>query len=296
MLELKSLSKRYGSKPGVWAIEDVTFGLAAGEIVGLVGSNGAGKTTTMSIVAGLIGETGGEVLCQGSVLPVRAPRAWLGAWVGEPGFYGHLTGADHLRATAGLKGINLSRAEAERRLAAVGLVADDSRRRVGRYSTGMRQRLAYATAVVGDPEVVMLDEPTSGLDPEGIRLILDDLVARAKNGAAVLLSSHRLAEIETVADRIVMLARGRSIEVDKAERRQVSRIRCEDPVQAEVVLARNVKVVRLGRNVVVDGGVETHASILALLEGAGIEVLSIDSDSPTLEEIFLLHLVEPVSE
>jgi len=291
VLRLTSLAKRYGGPRGVWAIQHVGLDVRRGQIVGLVGPNGAGKTTTLSVVAGLIAPTSGEVFFEGRRCPDREPRAWLGAWVGEPGFYGHLSGVQHIRAVASLRGVRMSSADALTKLATVGLEGNVAHRKVRSYSTGMRQRLAYATTTTGDPQVIMLDEPTAGLDPEGIRLLLDDLVARASAGAAVLVSSHRLAEVESVADQITMIVEGRSEELPTAGMTTVARIRCSDVLAAEALAQGDYTVARLGRTLVTENGLDDRvAAIEADLREHGIEILSIETGAPTLEERFLLQV------
>jgi ABC-2 type transport system ATP-binding protein len=293
ILQMQRLAKRYGGPRGIWAIQEVEFSVHSGEVVGLVGPNGAGKTTSMSIVAGLVAPTSGTVSYGGRRCLDRQPRPWLGAWVGEPGFYGHLSGQQHIRAVASLRGTRLSVGDAVDRLNTVGLGPDVAGRRVKSYSTGMRQRLAYAMATVGDPPVVMLDEPTAGLDPEGIRLLLDDLIRRASDGAAVLVSSHRLAEIESVADRIVLLVGGKSEELSTDAGMKVARLRCDDVTRAEELARGYGGVARLGRVLVIEDGRAGRANAIRdLLRRSGIEITSVESGPATLEERFLLQVAK----
>lgn len=287
IMEVRALAKRYGRDRLV--LRDVSFEVHAGEIVGLVGPNGVGKTTTLAIAAGLIGATAGGIWHDGRRCPDRQPRPWLGAWVGEPGFYGHLTGAAHLRATAGLRGVPLSRADAVQRLAEVGLDRTDAGRKVRTYSTGMRRRLAFATATAGDIGAVLLDEPTSGLDPEGIRLMLDRLVALAGRGVGVVLSSHRLGEVESICDAVVLIHQGVSRPLQpRSGEHPVVRVRPDRLDEAQRVLAADHRVLRLGRVLVV---ADTRlADIHRVLAPVGVTVEWHDEGPATLEEMFLLSV------
>ncbi len=288
VLEVDRLAKRFVARPPVWAIRDVSVRVAPGEIVGLVGPNGAGKTTTLAIVAGLIAPTGGKVRFDGEFCAPRTPRPWLGCWVGEPGFYGHLSGLRHLEVTLGLRGVRFDRRRLLELLDAVGLEGTDARRRVRDYSTGMRRRLAYASATAANPPVVMLDEPTAGLDPMGIRAILDDLVERAERGAMVLLSSHRLAEVESICDRIYLIAKGVSRELTSGSWGDVIRIRCSDPERAQLVLAFRGGF-RIGRTVVLPAEGNDLPAIVEELRRDGIEVAGGDTGPATLEEAFFME-------
>jgi ABC-type multidrug transport system ATPase subunit len=288
LFELEHVAKRYRGRPAVWAARDVTVSVDAGEIVGLVGPNGAGKTTSLAVAAGLIAQSGGVVRFAGEECPPRDPRRWLGAWVGEPGFYGHLSGVEHLRATLGLRGVRLSRSDAVALLERVGIGATEARRRVGDYSTGMRRRLAYAGATGAESAVLILDEPTSGLDPVGIRSLLDDLVDRADRGTAVLLSSHRLAEVESVCDRIYLISNGVSRELAHGSLGRVLRVRCSDPDSA-VSLLDDLGAVRIGRTVVVaDADVEID-TISARLRSGNVAIEVVEVGEATLEETFFIE-------
>jgi ABC-2 type transport system ATP-binding protein len=292
MLEIDSVAKRFVGRPPVWAVRDVSARIAPGEIVGLVGPNGAGKTTTLAIAAGLIAQTAGTVRFGGAACPPREPRPWLGCWIGEPGFYGHLRGVTHLRVTMSLKGVNLDSRSLYQLLERVGLHATDADRRVRDYSTGMRRRLAYASAAGMESPVLMLDEPTAGLDPIGIRAILDDLVTRAERGTAVLLSSHRLAEVESVCDRIYLISQGAARELTPGSWGAVLRIRCSDPAVAQQLLSTR-HAFRVGRNVVLSAQGNPVRTVLDELERRGIEVEAIETAPATLEEAFFIESEEP---
>jgi ABC-2 type transport system ATP-binding protein len=207
MLEIRaqSLTKDFGA---VRAADDVSFEIAPGRVVGLLGPNGSGKTTTMRMLLGLVAPTSGQALIGGrrfTDLDVPA-RAEVGAVLEAGSFDPRRSGRDHLRVLATEAG--LSRRRVDEVLELVGL-REAADRRAGTFSLGMGQRLSLAAALLGDPGVLVLDEPTNGLDPAGIRWLRDLLRGFAGEGRTVLLSSHVLAEVAQTADEVLILDRGR---------------------------------------------------------------------------------------
>ncbi|HEX5496437.1 MAG TPA: ATP-binding cassette domain-containing protein [Mycobacteriales bacterium] len=205
-IAVQGLTKRYR---GVIAVDDLSFDVRAGAVTGFFGPNGAGKTTTLAAIAGLARPTSGRALVNGT--PVDATRSdarLLGVHIEPCGAHPGRTGRAHLRWLAALAG--LPRRRVSEVLASVGLdqAAD---RRVGKYSTGMRQRLGLAAALLGDPEILLLDEPANGLDPQGIRWLRALLRERAERGGTVLVSSHVLAEAAQTVDDVVVIHRGRLV-------------------------------------------------------------------------------------
>ena len=198
------LAKSYGSHV---AVADVSFTVRRASIVGILGPNGAGKTTTLRSLLGLIEPTSGTALFGSTRYrdlpePSRLVGALLDAHVGHPG----RTAAGHLSVIGAPLGI--PRARVEEVLGQVGL-ADAARRRIGGFSQGMRQRLGLASALLGEPEILVLDEPSNGLDPDGIRWLRHTLRDFAAAGGTVLLSSHVLAEVAQTAEEIVVIGQGR---------------------------------------------------------------------------------------
>lgn len=202
VLELDGVTKRYDDRD---VVSDITLALSAGEKLALLGHNGAGKSTLIRLILGLAPIDGGGISIAGAA-PGTAEARRLTAYLPETvAFHRLLSGREQLRAFARMKGEAL--ATADDLLERVGL-ARDGNRRIGTYSKGMRQRLGLAQALIGRPRLVLLDEPTSGLDPVArwdFYGIIDQLAA---DGAAVLLSSHALTEIEARTDRIAMLRAG----------------------------------------------------------------------------------------
>jgi ABC-2 type transport system ATP-binding protein len=202
-IEIQGLSKRFGS---VQAVSDMTFEVSSGRVTGFLGPNGAGKSTTLRMLLGLVRPDRGTGTFGGKRYEeLEHPSGHIGAVLENASFHPGRSGRNHLRvlATAG-------RHPDERvseLLEQVGLT-EAADRRVKGYSMGMRQRLAIAAALLGDPEVLILDEPTNGLDPPGIRWIRDLLRAEAGRGRAVLVSSHLLSEVEQSVDEVVVIAKG----------------------------------------------------------------------------------------
>jgi ABC-2 type transport system ATP-binding protein len=202
-ITLDGLTKRYGS---VTAVDRLTFEVAPGRVTGFLGPNGAGKTTTLRMLLGLVAPTSGRALIDGRrYAELDRPRHAVGAVLEATGFHPGRRGRDHLRILAGSAGIPGSRVEEA--LARVGLT-DAADRRVGGYSLGMRQRLGLASALLGDPQVLVLDEPANGLDPEGMADLRDLLRDLAAEGRTVLMSSHVLSEVAQTVDQVVIVAGG----------------------------------------------------------------------------------------
>ncbi|KIF68166.1 ABC transporter ATP-binding protein [Streptomyces sp. AcH 505] len=200
VVHINGLTKRYGE---LTAVEDVTFTVGSGRVVGLLGRNGAGKTTTLRILLGLARPTSGSATVFGhpyAELPDAAHR--VGVSIDGIGPSNAATGRGDLRIWA--KTLGISRARVDDVLERVGL-ASDAHRKLKGYSTGMKQRHALATALLADPELLILDEPANGLDPDGIRWLRELLRSLADEGRTVLVSSHLLAEVEQMADDIVIL-------------------------------------------------------------------------------------------
>lgn len=201
-IEVRALTKRFGHRA---AVEDLSFAVPRGSIVGLLGPNGAGKSTTLRAIVGLLRPTRGDCLIDGEPFAARRdPASGVGVHMDGFGFEPGITARRHLeicRLAAGAP-----RRRVDEVLEEVGL-ADDARRRVKAFSTGMTQRLGLAAALIGSPRTLILDEPANGLDPDGIRWLrrfLRDFVAR---GGTVLVSSHQLPELEQVVDQIVVIKR-----------------------------------------------------------------------------------------
>ncbi len=204
MIEVRNLTKVYGATT---AVHDLSFTVRPGVVTGFLGPNGAGKSTTMRAIVGLHRPTRGEVLVGGRRYEASpAPLHEVGALLDARAVHPHRTARNHLLAVAATHGIGPDRVEEVLELVGLQAVA---RRRVGGFSLGMSQRLGIATALLGDPRVVLLDEPVNGLDPEGIRWVRELLRTLADEGRTVLVSSHLMSEMAVTADHLVILGRGR---------------------------------------------------------------------------------------
>jgi ABC-2 type transport system ATP-binding protein len=207
LIEVEHLTKRFGN---TLAVDDLSFKVREGSITGFLGPNGAGKTTTLRVVLGLVRPTSGSARVLGH--PYRAletPTGQVGAVLEASSFHPGRSGRNHLRVVSAAS--DLPRSRVEEVLEIVGL-SGDAGRRVGGYSLGMRQRLSLAAALLGDPRVFVLDEPANGLDPQGIRWLRELLQSLAGEGRTILISSHVLAEVEQIADEVVIIHRGKFVE------------------------------------------------------------------------------------
>jgi len=207
MIEVQELTKRY---EGRTAVDRLTFTVRAGEILGLVGPNGAGKTTTMRAITGIHPPTSGTVRIAGHDVerdPIAAKRL-LAMIPDEPQLFSSLTVWEHLDFTARVYGVRGWQAAAERLLGELELL-DRRGSMADELSRGMRQKVAVATAFLHEPQALLLDEPLTGLDPRGIRTLYDSLRRRAAAGAAIVLSSHLLGQIEGLCTSFLILRQGR---------------------------------------------------------------------------------------
>lgn len=205
-IEVRGLTKRYGPDT---VVDDLSFTVEPGQVTGFLGPNGAGKSTTMKLILGLAAPTRGSVTIGGRRyrdLPV--PLTEVGALLDAGAVHGGRKAHDHLLALAVSNG--LPRRRVGEVLARTGLESVAGKR-AGGFSLGMRQRLGIAAALLGDPRVLIFDEPVNGLDPEGIRWIRDFMRSLAREGRAVLVSSHLMSEMAQTADHLVVIGRGRLV-------------------------------------------------------------------------------------
>jgi ABC-2 type transport system ATP-binding protein len=288
-IEIRNLTKRFG---GVDAVRDLTFDAEPGRVTAFLGPNGAGKSTTLKALLGLIHPTGGSATFGGRRYDeLEHPSSTVGAVLEDASFHPGRSGRNHLRVLAAAGGHPPSRAD--ELLAYVGL-RDAGRRRVKGYSMGMRQRLAIAAALLGDPRILVLDEPANGLDPPGIRWLRDMLRRLAGEGRTVLVSSHLLAEVAQSVDDVVVIAggelraRGPLEEVLGAGGRVASAlVRTREAARlAEALEARRLRVERTGDDALVVHGAGP-AEVGEVAAGAGVALSHLSSRSRSLEDVFL---------
>ena len=217
MLDVRGLRKSYAA---LVAVDDVSFALRAGELVGLLGPNGAGKTTTVSMVAGLVTPTAGQVLIGGEPLAgdTDPKKRRIGLVPQDLALYDELTALQNLRFFGAL--YNLDTATLTGNIASaldlVGL-ADRANHRVSTFSGGMKRRLNLAASLLHDPDILLLDEPTVGVDPQSRNAIFDNLETLKARGKALLYTTHYMEEVERLADRVVIVDHGRVVASDTLE-------------------------------------------------------------------------------
>lgn len=303
-LAAHGLSKRYEEIPAVDALD---LSVERGELFGFLGPNGAGKTTTIRMALGLILPTAGGVELFGEpVVADRAPLARVGALVEEPAFWKYLSGRRNLEYFARAGGDRADRhARLERIdgvLARVGLT-EAADKRVKAYSQGMRQRLGLALSLLGTPELLVLDEPTNGLDPSGMREMRTLLRGLADEGTTIFVSSHLLAEVEAMCDRVGVMAHGRLLAQGPpaALRGRVETLRIEVD---DLANARRVVGEAAGFSLVADGGEPSQragsgvvrvalddgastATLNAALVAAGVGVFELAPERSSLEDVFM---------
>ena len=204
MIEVNELTKRYRDTV---AVDRLSFTVKPGEVTGFLGPNGAGKTTTMRMLLGLVAPTSGDALVGGRrYVAIDRPLREVGTLLDAGDVHPGRSAVNHLRWLARSNGIAATRVTTL--LEEVGL-AGVARKRVGGFSLGMRQRLGIAAALLGDPAVLVFDEPVNGLDPQGMRWIRGLLRDLAGEGRTILISSHLMSEMELIADRLIIIGRGR---------------------------------------------------------------------------------------
>jgi ABC-2 type transport system ATP-binding protein len=216
MIEVEHLTKRFGA---TLAVDDISFSVQKGEIVGFLGRNGAGKTTTMRILTGSLGATEGRAMV-GNVDVMERPREvkrMIGYLPEVPPLYTEMTVRGYLRFCANVKGAEKPKQAVERVIGQVGLTGV-SHRIIDHLSKGYRQRVGIAQALVHDPKVLILDEPVSGLDPAQRKEIVDLIEELAQGEVTIVLSTHVLAEVEPVCDRVVIIHNGRIVAQDTVEK------------------------------------------------------------------------------
>jgi ABC-2 type transport system ATP-binding protein len=202
ILSINSLHKRYGK---IHAVNNVSFEIKKGNVYGILGPNGSGKSTTLGIVLNVVNKTSGSYSWFGGTTETHDALKKVGAIIERPNFYPYMTAYDNLKLVCKIKGAPYSKVD--EKLALVGLLErKDSKFR--NFSLGMKQRLAIASALLNDPEILILDEPTNGLDPQGIRQIRDIINLIASQGTTILLASHLLDEVEKVCTHVVVLRKG----------------------------------------------------------------------------------------
>lgn len=202
ILSIKNLNKKFGN---LHAVKNVSFEIEKGNVYGILGPNGSGKSTTLGIVLNVVNKTSGDYAWFGGTVATHEALKKVGAIIERPNFYPYMSAKENLELVCKIKGIPYTKVQ--EKLELVGLwERKDSNFRT--FSLGMKQRLAIASALLNDPEILILDEPTNGLDPQGIHQIRDLIRQIAQNGTTILLASHLLDEVEKVCSHVVVLRKG----------------------------------------------------------------------------------------
>ncbi len=304
MITVEHLTKRFG---GHVAVDDLSFTVAAGEVLGFLGPNGAGKTTTMRMVTGFLPPTGGRISLDGFNLlddPIAVKRR-IGYLPENPPIYPELTVRRYLEFVADIKDVPMGRraAQVDQAIERANL-GEVRNKRIGKLSKGFKQRVGLAQAIVHEPPVLVLDEPTSSLDPKQ-RVEVRDLIAALRGRHTVILSTHILPEVSQIADRVFIISRGKVMAVDTPANLS-RRMRGSELVVVEIAAATEgdvtpllaqlpgvARVATSTSNGVVTARVETaaavdvRADIAAAIVGRSWRLLGLRVESLSLEEIFL---------
>jgi ABC-type multidrug transport system ATPase subunit len=287
VVQTQDLTKRYGDR---LAVDRVSMTVRRGEVYGFLGPNGAGKTTTLRMMLGLIRPASGTATVLGRPAGSSEVTTRVGALVEGPGFYPYLTGRDNLRVMARYR--KLPDSVVEEALERVDL-ADRGDDKFRAYSLGMKQRLGVASALMGDPELIVLDEPTNGLDPAGMADMRQLIVALARGGQTVLLSSHLLDEVQEICDRVGVISHGVLLrESTVSELRGGTSLTVRGlPVDRALAVAMRIAgddAVRVdGDRLLLDLDPEQAPRLTRALVEEGVEVHEVRGIERTLEEVFL---------
>ncbi|NGO79650.1 ABC transporter ATP-binding protein [Streptomyces sp. YC504] len=266
MIEANELTKRYGGKT---AVHDLTFTVRPGRVTGFLGPNGAGKSTTLRMILGLHAPTSGTVTVDGRPFADR-PRGLrhIGSLLDAHDVHGGRSGRAQLEALA--RSNRIPRSRVDEVLAEVGLT-DAARRRIGGYSLGMKQRLGIASALLGDPPVLLFDEPLNGLDPEGVRWVRGLFRRLAEEGRTVFVSSHLMSEMENAADDLIVIGRGALLAAepltDFAARGTRAHVTVRTPQAAELIgllTAVDADVTSYGERLEITGATAPEIARIAL--------------------------------
>src|SRR5438477_1944348 len=287
IVETHGLTKRYGSR--VLAVDSIDMSVRRGEVYGFLGPNGAGKTTTLRMLVGLIRPNAGTATVAGHTPGSAAGLAKIGSLIESPGYYPYLSGRENLLVIADLAGVDSKRVDEVLDLVEL---ASRAGRKFGTYSTGMKQRLGVAVALLKDPELPILDEPTNGLDPQGMaemRKLIKDI---GQGDRTVLLSSHLLGEVEQICDRVGVISNGKLVKQSTVQDllgEEGVLVRAQPIEQAQEVLTKMFGAEAISRQ---DGALHlktkpsNSVDINRQLVAAGIGVSELRPFERSLEEVF----------
>ena len=289
VIETDNLSKRYGN---TLAVDGISFQVERGQVFGFLGPNGSGKTTTIGMLLGIITPTGGtfRLLGHGGNKGLHEARRRVGATLETPNFYPYLSGLDNLRIVANVK--RVGRKDIGEVLDLVGLTARQ-KDHFSKYSLGMKQRLALAATMLGDPELIILDEPANGLDPDGMREIREIIGRLAARGKTIFLSSHLLWEVERTCTHVAIISRGRVVRQTSVQNlvsaSVFAGVRAEDMKALRAALEaypEGVSVAADGDLLLIELRTDDLGSLNRYLSGQGIFASHLARQHATLEQVF----------
>ncbi len=287
IVETHSLSKRYGN--GVLAVDSVDMSVRRGEVYGFLGPNGAGKTTTLRMLVGLIRPTSGTAAVAGHAPGDPAGLARTGSLIEAPGFYPYLSGRENLRVVADMASVDGRRVE---EVLDVVELRSRASRKFGTYSTGMKQRLGVAAAMLKDPDLLILDEPTNGLDPQGMAEMRKLIKEIGQGDRTVLLSSHLLGEVEQICDRVGVISNGRLVKQSTVQDligEEGVLVRAQPIDRAQELLTKMFGIDAISRQ---NGAIhlktkpENSVQVNRMLMAAGVDVSELRTFERSLEEVF----------
>lgn len=289
ILSLNNLTKKFGP---LTAVDNLSFTIEKGNVYGILGPNGSGKSTTLGIVLNVVNKTSGSFTWFDGETTTHDALKKVGAIIERPNFYPYMTASQNLNLVAKIKGV--SEDKIDEKLDLVGLYErKDSRFKT--FSLGMKQRLAIASALLNDPEILILDEPTNGLDPQGIHQIREIIKKIASSGTTILLASHLLDEVEKVCTHVVILRKGKALYSGSVEGMNASHgfftLQAEDMVKLQAFLEGNGsfgKIKQEGESLIAYLNEPMEATMLnEMLFKQGIILSRLDKRKESLEEQFL---------
>lgn len=287
MIQLINLTKKYADKT---AVNNISFQIHPGVVTGFLGPNGAGKSTTIRMILNLAIPTAGNVTVDGKVFAnLSNPLKKIGAMVDANAIDSRLTPKQYLRILTTASG--LAKEKVEEVLSLVGLKEVENKK-IGKFSFGMRQRVGLAAALIGDPETIILDEPFNGLDVDGIHWLRTSLRDLAKQGKAILISSHLLSEVQEVADRIIMLAKGELIadmSMEELQEKSLSsyvQVQTDDALKLSEILKTEGAQVDLTREKILRVRKMSQKHIGDIAFGHELRIYELVTHHPSLEQLF----------
>ena len=295
MIQLQGLTKQFGA---FVAVNNVSFEVVPGEILALIGPNGSGKSTIMKCIAGLIAPSHGEILVDGNPV-ARQKRDWLSYLPQKVNFSENLTGREVISFYARLRKLA---PEFSQRALALSNLNGFGNRSVSQYSAGMVQRLGIAVALMPETKVLVLDEPTASLDPDAVQQFGKFLTAARSRGQAIIVSSHALAEVEALADRVAILVRGRLVACESIRyfrdwitQHALLRITLAEATPSLCEIARQEGAVSAeisGSELLVTAPADDRWRILRAINGRGAQIRRFSTEGPSLESLYLRYTRE----